>query len=143
MAEVDGALGGEQSLLVGDLLLRVTSRCGVEGSEDPAFGIARVLDHDDVLREGGTSKADWFVLFKPGYEMAIRPDAPLPSPSHYRGMHGFDPSLAQMRSTFIVAGKGVPAGKDFGDIEMRDIAPTVARLLGVSLPQAQGKSLLR
>lgn len=110
--------------------------------KDPAFGIERVLDHDEVAKDGGTSKADWFVLFKPGYEMAIRPDAPLPSPSHYRGMHGYDPSLAQMRSTFLITGKGVPAGDDLGEIDMRDIAPTIARVLGVSLPQAQGKSLL-
>jgi predicted AlkP superfamily pyrophosphatase or phosphodiesterase len=110
--------------------------------KDPAYGIARVLDKAQVKDSGGTSLAQWFVMFKPGYEMAPKPDAPLPSPSHYRGMHGYDPSLAQMRSTFLVQGKGVPSGKNLGEIDMRDIAPTVARMLGVSLPQAQGKSLL-
>ncbi|WP_430392230.1 alkaline phosphatase family protein [Dyella sp. 20L07] len=109
---------------------------------DPAYGIDRVLEQADVAKGGGTSKANWFVMFKPNYEMGIKPDAALPSPSHYRGMHGYDPALPQMRSTFLMAGKGVPAGKDLGDIDMRDIAPTVARVLGVSLPQAQGKALL-
>ena len=110
--------------------------------KDPAFGFDQVLDKAQVASDGGAAQANWFVLFKPGYEMAPKPDAPLPSPSHYRGMHGYDPALPQMRSTFLIEGKGVPAGKDLGDIDMRDIAPTVARMLGVSLPQAQGKALL-
>lgn len=110
--------------------------------KDPAFGFDNVLDKTQVQADGGTAQASWFVLFKPGYEMAPKPDAPLPSPSHYRGMHGYDPALPQMRSTFLIQGKGVPAGKDLGDIDMRDIAPTIARVLGASLPQAQGKALL-
>lgn len=110
--------------------------------KDPAYGIARVLDQNEVAKDGGTDQATWFVLFKQGYEMGIRPDAPLPAPSHYQGMHGYDPSLPAMRSTFLIAGKGVPAGKDLGEIDMRDIAPTVAHVLGVSLPQAEGKPLL-
>ncbi|RDI97163.1 alkaline phosphatase family protein [Dyella solisilvae] len=110
--------------------------------KDPSYGIARVLDKDEVATGGGTPMASWFVLFKPGYEMALRPDLPVLSPGHYRGMHGYDPALPAMRSTFLIAGKGVPAGKDLGEIDMLDIAPTVARVLGVSLPQAQGKALL-
>lgn len=108
---------------------------------NPVYGIERVLDHAQLVERGGTAQASWFVLFKPGYEMAIKPDAPLPAPSHYRGMHGYDPALPQMRSTFLIEGKGVPAGKDLGAIDMRDIAPTLARSLGVALPQAQGKAL--
>jgi predicted AlkP superfamily pyrophosphatase or phosphodiesterase len=111
--------------------------------DDPQYGIADVLDHDALVAQGGTAQATWFVQFKVGYEMGIRPDAPMPSPGHYRGMHGYDAALPEMRSTFLVAGKGVPAGKDLGSIDMRDIAPTLAALLGVPLPQAQGKALLK
>ncbi|WP_267226547.1 alkaline phosphatase family protein [Dyella silvae] len=110
--------------------------------QDPAYGIASVLDKSQVAKGGGTPLAQWFVMFKPGFEMGIKPDAPVQSPGHYRGMHGYDPSLAQMRSTFLMQGKGVQANKNLGDIDMRDIAPTVAHVLGVSLPQAKGKSLL-
>jgi predicted AlkP superfamily pyrophosphatase or phosphodiesterase len=108
---------------------------------NPAYGIEHVLDHARLVANGGTAQASWFVLFKPGYEMAIKPDVPLPAPSHYRGMHGYDPAWPQMRSTFLIEGKGVPAGKNLGAIDMRDIAPTLARSLGVSLPDAQGKAL--
>lgn len=109
---------------------------------NPAYGIDHVIDHEQLVKQGGTSQASWFVEFKLGYEMAVKPDTPLPAPSHYRGMHGYDAALPQMRSTFLIVGRGVPAGKDLGSIDMRDIAPTLAALLGVSLPQAQGKALL-
>jgi len=109
---------------------------------NPAYGIERVLDHAQLVERGGTAQASWFVLFKPGYEMAIKPDVPLPAPGHYRGMHGYDPAWPMMRSTFLIEGKGVPAGKNLGAIDMRDIAPTLARELGVALPAAQGKALL-
>ncbi|GGY29579.1 alkaline phosphatase family protein [Rhodanobacter panaciterrae] len=110
--------------------------------DDPQYGIAHVLDHDEAVAHGGTAQASWFVQFKPGDEMGIKPDAPVLSPGHYRGMHGYDAALPEMRSTFLIAGKGVPAARDLGSIDMRDIAPTLAALLGVQLPQAQGKALL-
>lgn len=108
---------------------------------DPAYGIDHVLGHPQLVAQGGTAQAEWFVLFKPGYKMASTPETPLPAASHYRGMHGYDPALPQMRSTFLLAGKDVPAGRNLGEIDMRDIAPTLARLLGARLPQAQGKAL--
>ena len=51
---------------------------------DPAYGIGELLDHDAVLRKGGAPNASWFVVFKPGFEMGIKPDAPMPSPGHYQ-----------------------------------------------------------
>lgn len=109
---------------------------------DPAYGIGELLDHDAVLRKGGAPNASWFVVFKPGFEMGIKPDAPMPSPGHYKGMHGYDPATPSMRATFLIAGPGIPAGHDLGLIDMRDIAPTLAAQLGVSLPQAQGRVLI-
>lgn len=108
---------------------------------DPAYGIDRVLDHAQLMAQGGAPTASWFVMFKSGYEMGINPAASMPSPGHYRGMHGYDPTMPAMRSTFLIEGRGIPTGRDLGSIDMRDIAPTIAALLGASLPQAQGKVL--
>ena len=106
---------------------------------DPAYGIGELLDHDAVVGKGGAPNASWFVVFKPGFELGIKPDAPMPAPGHYKGMHGYDPATPSMRATFLIAGKGVPAGHKLGLIDMRDVAPTLAAQLGVSLPQAQGR----
>jgi len=109
--------------------------------DDPRYQIDHVLDHDQLVAQGGTGMASWFVLMKMGYELAVTPDASLPAPPHFRGMHGFDPASAEMRSTFLVEGPGIAAGKNLGSIDMRDIAPTLAKLMGASLPQAQGHAL--
>src|SRR5690242_2175867 len=110
--------------------------------QDPAYGIAEILDRRQLLAKGGSDKASWFVVFKPGYELGVTVDAPLPSPSHYHGMHGYDPSRPDQRATLLIAGPGVPAGRDLGVVDMRDIAPTLAGYLGVALPTAQGHALL-
>ena len=109
---------------------------------DPAYGIDRVLDRAQVAALGGTELAEWFVLLKPGYELATRLDAPMLAPSRYKGMHGYDPALAQMYSAFLIKGPGIPVGRDLGVVDMRDIAPTLAARLGFALPQAQGHDIL-
>ncbi len=109
---------------------------------DPRYAIAQVLDHDQLVARGGTPQASWFVLFKLGSEMAGSPEVDVDSPSRLRGMHGYDATLPEMRSTFLIAGKDVPAGRNLGSIDMRDIAPTLAALMDVKLPQAQGHALL-
>lgn len=107
---------------------------------DPANGIERIVDAQGIDALGATS-ADWLVLFKPGYEFARNPAAPLLSPSGYRGMHGYSPEHAEMDAILIVAGNGVPR-RDLGRIDMRDIAPTLAGLLRLELPEAEGHDLL-
>jgi predicted AlkP superfamily pyrophosphatase or phosphodiesterase len=108
-------------------------------SADPANGIVSVFDHDQIVARGGNPGAAFYVGFKPGYEMAADPAAPLVGPSTLKGMHGYFPDTPEMRSTFIIAGAGIQPNHALGEIDMRAIAPTLAKLLGVSLPQAEGK----
>jgi hypothetical protein len=46
-----------------------------------------------------------------------------------------------MHASFFIAGPGVSAGRSLGLIDQRDIAPTLARFLSVTLPTAEGKSI--
>jgi hypothetical protein len=41
-----------------------------------------------------------------------------------------------MRASFLIVGKGIGKGRNLGSIDMRQIAPTFARILGVELPTA-------
>jgi arylsulfatase A-like enzyme len=52
------------------------------------------------------------------------------------------PDLPDMRAAFFLVGPGVPAEKNLGLIDMRDIAPTLAKAAGLALPSADGKPLL-
>ena len=58
------------------------------------------------------------------------------------GTHGELPDVPELRAAFFLVGPGVPAGKDLGVIDMRDVAPTVAKEVGLSIPSADGKALL-
>jgi predicted AlkP superfamily pyrophosphatase or phosphodiesterase len=57
------------------------------------------------------------------------------------GMHGFLPSRPGMATGFIAAGGGVRTGVALERIGLVDVAPTAARLLGVSLPGVEGRVL--
>jgi hypothetical protein len=119
---------------VADLLAKLAA--------NPELGIARVADAAEVARMGGTSMASFWVDFKPGYEMGNAPLAPPVSPGSVKGNHGYFPDHPEMRATFVLAGPGVPAKGAVGEIDMRDIAPTLAKILKVRLPDADGHPLL-
>jgi len=109
---------------------------------NPDLGIARVADAADVARMGGTPMASFWVDFKSGYEMGNDPSAPSVSEGSVKGNHGYFPDHPEMRATFILAGPGVPAKGSLGEVDMRDIAPTLAKILKVRLPEADGHPLL-
>ena len=109
---------------------------------DPELGIARIADAGEIARMGGTPQASFWIDFKPGYENGGRSGGPMVGPSGQKGTHGYFPEHPEMRATFILAGPGVPAKGSLGEIDMRDIAPTLAKVLGVALPSADGKPLL-
>jgi predicted AlkP superfamily pyrophosphatase or phosphodiesterase len=111
-------------------------------SEDPANGIRRVLGADEVKRLGGFPGAAFVVALQPGYSFGARVTGALVTESSMRGMHGYLPEMADMDSTFLIVGPGIPAGRSLGTIDMRDIAPTLASILGIRLTEAEGHDVL-
>ena len=107
----------------------------------PELGIAQVADASEIARMGGTPMASFWVDFKPGFVMGTNPAKPPVSPGAVKGTHGYFPTHPEMRATFILSGPSI-ARKALGEIDMRDVAPTLAKVLKVSLPQADGKPLL-
>jgi hypothetical protein len=59
----------------------------------------------------------------------------------YRGTHGQPPSHPDNLAFFIAAGAGVRRGVTLAPITSRDVAPTLAHLLGVPMPGVEGRVL--
>jgi predicted AlkP superfamily pyrophosphatase or phosphodiesterase len=58
-----------------------------------------------------------------------------------KGTHGHRPEPSFMQATFIAAGAGIKAGVKLKRIENIDVAPTIAKLLRVQLPSAEGRAV--
>jgi predicted AlkP superfamily pyrophosphatase or phosphodiesterase len=104
---------------------------------DPANGIDRILTHDQILEIGGFPDAAFLVSFKIGYEIGLKYSGPLVSAPTNLGMHGYLPEKPQLRSSFFIVGPHIAAGRSLGEIDMRRIAPTLAKIIGVELPDAE------
>jgi predicted AlkP superfamily pyrophosphatase or phosphodiesterase len=109
---------------------------------DPANGIDRVLEGEELHSKGGYPNASFFVGLKPGWRTGPSLTGPVVTSVKAGGTHGGLPDLPDLRAAFFLVGPGVPAGKNLGLIDMRDIAPTLAKEAGLSLPTADGQALL-
>ena len=110
---------------------------------DPANGIEAILDAQQVKVLGGFPDAAFVVTLKAGYYTGSALSGPLLVDTPGRGTHGYNPATTPaMRASFFLTGKGIARGKDLGLIDMRQIAPALAQVLGVPLsPAAQGAAL--
>ena len=134
-------MGGSAGVLLAspdDAALAARVRTLLDGLKaDPARGIAAVLDRADVAQRGGSAQLQFLVAFKPGFEGGRDPAAAATGPSSYKGMHGYLPSDPAMRSSLFAEGPALTRHGDIGEIDMRGIAPSIARILGVALPGAE------
>jgi Type I phosphodiesterase / nucleotide pyrophosphatase len=109
---------------------------------DPANGIEAVLDHAAAVKLGGFPNAAFLVTLKLGYCNGGALTGPLVIPSSEKGAHGYNMATTPaMRSSLFLMGHGIAASKDLGLIDMRQIAPTLAKLLGVALRTANQPTL--
>jgi hypothetical protein len=104
---------------------------------DPQNGIAAILDRAQIAAAGGAPQAAFVVDMRPGHAVGGALEGPV---SRARttpgGAHGYAPTHPEMLASFFVAGPGIRSGASLGDIDMRAIAPTLARLMNVPLPTA-------
>jgi len=59
----------------------------------------------------------------------------------YRGTHGQRPEAPGNAAFFMASGAGIRPGAKVGRIESRDVAPTLATLLGLAMPEVEGRVL--
>jgi predicted AlkP superfamily pyrophosphatase or phosphodiesterase len=108
---------------------------------DPAHGIDRVLDAAALRARGGFPTAAFLVGLRPDWHAGSGRSGALVGRAAMAGAHGHLPDLPDQHAAFFVVGPDVPAGRALGVIDMRDIATTLARRLGLSLPAAEGRVL--
>lgn len=111
-------------------------------ARDPANGIERIVPAEEIRQDGGFPGAAFLVALKIGYEVAYALSPPLVTPPSNLGMHGFMPEHQEMRSAFFLVGPAIPKGRSIGEIDMRQIAPTLAGILHVHLSAAELAGLL-
>jgi predicted AlkP superfamily pyrophosphatase or phosphodiesterase len=62
-------------------------------------------------------------------------------PEETHGEHGFPLDCPQARTLLWLKGPGIRQGRRLAEANLVDIAPTLAKALGLELPQAEGKAL--
>ena len=124
-------------------LLGRVSRLLAELKADPRNCISEIATANQVTEMAGNLEASFYVGFENNaYAGAFKgAGAPLVNPSGSKGMHGYFPANGSMRSSFMMMGKNVPKGRNLGDIDMRAIAPTLARAMGLTLPDTEVPAL--
>lgn len=110
-------------------------------ANDASSGVAKIANRAEARGMGGFPDSEFIVTLRPGYRLGGKLQGPVTLAVSPAGTHGYAPDVQEMRSSFFIAGPGIAAGRDLGQIDMRDIAPTLAGLLGVQLPSAEGSRL--
>ncbi len=110
-----------------------------ELAANPDNGIVRILEGAQIQAMGGAATAQFWVDMRPGFQIHPALDAPAAAPAitaavSARGAHGYTPDHAEMYSTFVLAGEGIREGQDLAVIDMRSIAPTLARVMEIPFP---------
>lgn len=111
---------------------------------EPDSAVDLVLTEDEVHSRGGFPGAAFVVGLRPEatHATAHGRSSALHPVGASRGEHGYLPDNRDMDAAFLLAGPAVPEGADLGRIDMRDVAPTLAARLGLSLPGAEGRDRL-
>ena len=105
------------------------------------YGIRKVLNHEQVIAQGGNPDAAFIVGFESGYAFSGKVRENVVEDTKRTGTHGYFPDRAEIRASFLLMGPGIAAGRDLGVIDMRQEAPTMAKILGVQLPAAKQPAL--
>jgi predicted AlkP superfamily pyrophosphatase or phosphodiesterase len=106
-----------------------------DGQEGPAFGMPTPEENQGM--------GDLFLFAKDGYAFKSETagDAAVAPTQGYLGTHGYRADDPDMDGIFIAYGNGIKHGVSLRRVANLDVAPTIARLLGLKIPRADGRVL--
>lgn len=99
----------------------------------------RVISRRDAAKLGADPRAFLYLDAAPLYALSASIADSRFGSATARAAQGYLPSRAEMRAALIISGKGIKTGTKLEYTRLLDIAPTVARLLGLEMKTARGR----
>ncbi|HEV8266182.1 MAG TPA: ectonucleotide pyrophosphatase/phosphodiesterase [Gemmatimonadales bacterium] len=104
----------------------------------PGRPVRAVWLRDTVAALGGDPRALWALDMNEGFYAAGGYRGALIG-DRLGGAHGYDPRRAELHAFFLAVGPGIRRGSRLPVIRQVDIAPTVAKVLGLRLEGVEGR----
>jgi predicted AlkP superfamily pyrophosphatase or phosphodiesterase len=94
--------------------------------------VQEIVDRRQLEAFEADPDAELMIEAAPGFCFSDRLEGPVISESAKdRGTHGYFPSHPGMEAMFIAVGREIAAGKNLGRISLKQIAPTLAQVMGL------------
>jgi predicted AlkP superfamily pyrophosphatase or phosphodiesterase len=105
-------------------------------------GAFRVLPASDMVERGADPEAWFGVQAEPGYAFADAATGALLAPASFASAGGYAASDPSMATGFVAWGPGLRSGLRVAGLRETDVAPTLARWLGVQLGVVEGRPMV-
>jgi predicted AlkP superfamily pyrophosphatase or phosphodiesterase len=143
------AQGGTEFIYILDDKHRAEIAERVKKAFAPIEGISRIIKSGEFKQIGvadpkdDPNAPDIILSAKEGYIFGdtASGDLPFKAKPERKGSHGHDPSIPHLHATFVAWGADIKPGTRIGEIQNTAVAPTIAKLFGFSIPNAEAKPL--
>ncbi len=123
------------------LALSILRKVEKEGS----YGIEKIYNRNEMDELHADTSYNYMLEAKSGYYFVDDLEGPtivdLEEGGKKYATHGFSPDKPNYRCNLIVSGEKVKKEYQMGEIEMVDLAPTMAKILGIEFTNCDGRSL--
>ena len=119
--------------------------------KESSQAIDKILEKDEIIEYGADPQADFLVNAKAGYYFTdrlekmvinkIETDQNGAKEGYLLSSHGYLSDDEDYQTIFIIKGPGIKADYDIGPMHLIDQGVTFAKILGLSLANAQGRIL--
>ena len=137
------ALGGAAMIITKDqpnekllLEIREAFKEVVKSSESPLWSVTTQREASSL---GADPRAVLFLDAAPLYVISDRANGGSTGGASVRAAAGYLPSRSEMRAVFLASGRGIRPGTKIEYARLIDVAPTIARLLGLEMRMARGR----
>ncbi|MBB5059319.1 putative AlkP superfamily pyrophosphatase or phosphodiesterase [Granulicella aggregans] len=137
------AEGGAASLYIRDPHRRAELLPKLKGCFSGVEGVAHVYTNDEARKLGIPAEADTdqapllYLTAAPDYAFGDDTSGALIRTNPVRGQHGYVNTMPEMQALFVASGSAIRSGVQLGPVSNLQVAPTIAKILGVQLPDAK------
>ena len=117
------------------------ARSAIEAYAQKYPGRFRIVERAELDRWGADAGAAIGIEPTAGYVLDARLSPPFAQAHSRAAGHGYSPTTPGMETGLVMFGAGVRSGVRLPETRTLDIAPTIAVLLGVDLPKAEGQPI--